>query len=514
MPRPFGKPARFDGGGLLSRARALLRAGIVSDPREVPPTPGTEPRVGEANLPRYREDPEIYARHRRDGTHPYTLGEVNARVTAVAHDLAAAGGSGPVRPPLLSELVSIFWHRLYRGLPVARLQLARHGRTEAVAATRRNIATENRDRHAQRRRELASDQKRIGRPVTGVTLSRQWVLAVCLLAAAAIETIGSTPSIEQAFDASREVAAGFAFAISMFLIVTADQVGNYLASVGSASRRVSAAIAALLAVLALGAGTWSIVSLAESRAANLAYEDAVAKSRSQVDLSGHIGGDDAQRAAGESAGVASPPSAATADEKPDFDFFIPLSIFVLAASILVAFRIEVAREWNDLEDQIEDAVLAEDEEREGEEEARRQINEGDEDEGEALQELAAYAERERRLLTGWIARFQDEYQRFCAASGLEPRRVEGPEVPSLGEILAGILDPAGLRGGRQPEAAAATDDGAPQDGPDEGGAAEVPPPGPVPGPGGPRGPARRRRSRDGRPRTFSSLDGDGNAEAA
>ncbi len=491
-----------------------MRVNWVSNPREVPPTTGTEQRVNDARQRPYREDASLYSQHRQGGTHPYTLDEIDARIVACAADLAATDGIGTVQPPVLSELVGIFWHRLYRDLNVDRSRLARHGVESGLAAIRQTIARENRSGEERRQRELESQQTRSSHPVTGVTLSRPWVLAACLLPAIAIEVFGSTPSIEQAFGLPWTVAAAFATAISAVLVLTAEQLGNALASSSRSSRRLTVLLSGLVTLVAVAAGIWAIVSLAESRATNLAYKDALAASKAPDDGGGHLS--DGSSGAATEPSSEPPQTVASAPPAPDFDFFIPLSILVLATSTLVAFRVEAAHEWNELSVGIEEAVLAAADERAVEEEARQEIVEAIETEDTALLDLAGYVERERALLDLWIARFQAEYQRFCAVRGKSPCSIQAPPTPQLGDVLVRILNPGGLRQPRPerpssdlgPEAPPTND---PSSSSEETAEPESPepdepprPPPPPPSKHSPhRGRPRRRRSNDGKPSWYS-----------
>lgn len=460
----------------------------MSDGRNVPPTPGTEPRVGADTEPggrprpdrRYREDHEIYRRHRAAGSHAYTLDEIDARIMACAADEAAVSGGGPVQPALFWELEGVFWHRLFRDLPDDREARAGFGVARSLASTRREAADANTLRLERRRRELDSRLRRMARPVTGLTLSRPWFLLVCLAPAALIETIGSTPSVQEAFKLQIGWALLFAIGISAVLVLTAEQLGNALAAVTARSRRLTAIAAAALLALAIVAGALAIVFLAESRETNLSFREAVQASRESRDESGQIGGS-----------TGSPPAASAVEEgaaiptKPDFGFFVPLSFLVLAASTLVAFRVEVARDHNELSDEVERFRSEADGQREVAEEEVDAIVGSVEGENAVLQELVNHVEEERNLLVLWIARFEVEYGRFCAARGATPRQVRPIPVPAVPAILWRILRP--LQGEPSEAEAVAFDDlgGDAGDGdqPEGGDTGPDQPQGPTPDPG-------------------------------
>ncbi len=432
----------------------------MSDGRNVPPTPGTEPRtpfgtesgLGRVRERRYREEPGIYRRHREAGTHAYTLDEIDARILACAADEAAVTAGGPVRPALFRELDGVFWYRLFRGLPEDREAMAGFGMARELAGVRRDAAEANSLRLERRRRELESWRMRMPRPVTGLTLSRAWFLLVCLAPAALIETIGSTPSVQEAFKLPIGWAILFAVGISAVLVLTAEQLGNALAAAMAYSRRRTAVAAAVLLVLAITAGVFAIVFLAQSRERNLSFREAVQASRETRDESGRIGGSvGAPPVAGATEGGSSGPT------KPDFQFFIPLSFLVLAASTLVAFRVEVARDHNELGDEIERFRSQADGQREVAEEEVDGIVESVEGENAVLQDLVAHVEQERNLLALWISRFEVEYGRFCAAGGVTPRQVRPIPIPEVPAILRRILRPQ--EGGEPSEAEAAAFDG-------------------------------------------------------
>lgn len=431
----------------------------MSDGRNVPPTPGTEPRTstgtesggGHAGERRYREEPGIYQRYREEGSHAYTLDEVDARIMACAADEAAVSGGGPVRPALFRELDAIFWHRLFRDLPDGREEMAGYGVAQGLAAVRRDAAEANTLRLERRRRELESRRMRMPRPVTGVTLSRAWFLLVCLAPAALIETIGSTPSVQEAFKLPTYWAILFAIGISAVLVLTAEQLGNALAAATARSRRLTAAAAAALLVLAIAAGVLAIVFLAESRETNLSFREAVQASRETRDESGRIGGSSGAPPGGEATA-----QDASGPTKPDFQFFVPLSFLVLAASTLVAFRVEVARDHNELGDEIERFGKGAEGQRDVVEEQADGIVESMEGENAVLQRLVTHVEQERNLLALWVSRFEVEYGRFCAARGVAPRRVNPIPIPEVPAILGRILTPR--QAGQPSEAEAAAFD--------------------------------------------------------
>ncbi|HEV7771535.1 MAG TPA: hypothetical protein VGO66_12870 [Solirubrobacterales bacterium] len=426
----------------------------------------------------------IHDRYRSEGSHAYTLDEVDARIMACAADEAAAQGSGPLQPALFRELEGIFQVRLYRGIPASREAMAAYGVARGHAGGEQEAAEGNHRRVERRRRELVSQQMRLPRPVTGLTLSRPWFLAVCLVPAMLIEIIGSTPSVQEAFKLDIGWAVLFAIGISAVLVLTAEQLGNALAAATAHSRRLTALAAGLLLFVALGAGVGAIISLADSRETNLSFKEAVAASRAGQDESGRIGGDE-PNAGAPAAAVDSSAAAPDTPTKPDFEFFVPLSILVLMASTLVAFRVEAAREHNELVDRIATAEEdAEDQRDLAEEKAGDQVQavEGDRT---VLLDVAAHVERECNLFAIWIARFEVEYERFCAAVGKRPRHVTTPPLPDVGTIILQILQP--LRGSRPPteaEAEAITGVGGNTSGNGNGNGAGPGPDGADPGPDG------------------------------
>jgi hypothetical protein len=465
----------------------------VSDPRQVPPTPGTQPRVSRQRLRPYREDAGIYARHREAGTHPYTEGEVEARIVANAADAAAGEGTGPLDVPFLRELVALFRYRIYRGLPLTAEQRAERDRTWFQARAELAAAQRERAQHEGSERELKSLRQRMPRPVGGATFTRpEWLLAG-LLAAMAIEILGSVPALKAAFELEVGEAWIFAGSISVILILAADQLGNTLASMSRESRRWTKAIAAFLVVVAVGAGIWAIVMLADSRAANTSFGAAGEREAEvgKVDLSAARGRKTPQEAVATGAKTAR--QSLTGNE-PDIGFFIPLSILIIATSTLLAFRVEGAADWNDINDAIGGAEEALAKARAQEAEKQTAYEQAVVPETEAILELAAYVEREHGLLQLWIERFSAEYGRFCAAEGREPRELVVLAVPTPGEVLEELLRPPGdpgPQGPRRPErdpGQAGRSDGPRGPGPRGPGPEQPPGPPPQPAPEPPQRP--------------------------
>jgi hypothetical protein len=404
----------------------------VSDPREVPPAPGTEPRTaGERERP-YREDAGIYARSRADGVVPLTVGEIDARIMAAAFDLAGDGENPSRTPPFMEELVATFWHRLL-GRPETRdLRLAGSSREQRVAAVDKAAATASRQRSERRVRELSSDRKRMARPFTGVFLTKPEALLLCVIPGFVIEAFGSAPSLDAAFDLGKLWSWVFACAISAILILAAEQLGNTLASAAGTNRRRARFVAGLLVVFAVAAGIWAVVRLADSRATNLAYSQASELPAASSGANGHFGA-----GAGSQATAPAEPEAAQAARptSPDYGFFVPLSVLIMFTSMLFAFRIELAHDWNELERALGDA--------EGEtEEAQDELIEANAAEAragapedEATFAAAAAIEDELGLLNRWLYRFEAEYHRFCAARSMPPAHLERPAVPDAEEVL-------------------------------------------------------------------------------
>jgi hypothetical protein len=411
----------------------------MSDPRQVPPSPGTSPRVSKHGQRPYREDASIYEGHREKGTHPYTDDEVEARIIANAADAAAVVGSGQLDVPFLRELVALFRHRLYRDLPLtpaARISLSKE---TMRAEAERTIADEQGQRWQRRRRELESARQRMPRPIGGTKFSHPAWLAACLVPAAAIEFLGSVAALEAAFKLSWVPATIFAVSISAILLIAADQFGIALASITRNSRRWAITVTALLITIAVGAGIWAIATLAESRAANTAYKAAGERSAESGGTGLHA--TTKPRPAAEALKAVEKASAerSSGSVEPDIGFFVPLSILILATSTLLAFRVEAASEWNGLDEELGDVIGEEDGARKLNEQARITRQEDRAPRGEAANELAAYVERQQALLVVWLERFQAEYQRFCALEEREPRELVVPAIPDSEGLLIELL---------------------------------------------------------------------------
>lgn len=448
----------------------------MGDPREVPPSAGTIPLVSEQQIRRHREDATIYAEHREKGTHPYTLDEIDARITAHAADLAAAKGEGPVSPPLLRELVALFWHRLFRDPPLDAERRARFEVELSKTTTDANVARERATRAERRRRDLEAEAKLAGNPLTGTIFTQPWTILLCLFPGAVIEILGSAPSLKIAFDISTFWSTVFAVAISAILILAADQLGNALGSAADGSRRRTALFAGLLIAVAVLAGAWAIKDLADSRTNNLAREQQLEAIESAGgDTSGGFGGFDElsgprngaeeeakrEEEADEVAAKAARRQAAIEElPGPNFTFFIPLSFLILSTATLVAFRIEIAREWNERTRGIKDARMAAEESRKREAAARQAANDAALPDDQIFQEASAYVEREHGLLTGWMERFRAEYQRYCAVEKVEPRSIVVPRLPLPEEALARLLFPRGGPPGSGADGRGGTEDGA------------------------------------------------------
>jgi hypothetical protein len=495
----------------MSRGRRPGRVPGVSDPREVPPSPGTEPRVSEEGERRYREDPGIYAQHRKAGTVPLTEAEIDARIVASAADLAATENPPPL-PPFLHELVATFRHRLYRRQEVRSRQLAAYDEGRRMALVRGQNAIRRRDRALGRVRELSSERKRMRSPVTGVTLTQPEMLLLCLLPGMVIEIFGSAPSLAVAFDLGMVLSWLFAAAISGILILAADQLGNMLAAASIHSRRQSAAMAAFLVMVALGAGVWAVVGLAGSREHNIAYEQGsnlapASSSDGSFESSGDPAPGPQERAPAE--------AAEAVPSSPDYAFFIPLSILIMATATLVAFRIELAHEWNEISTAIDEFEGDAEGAREAEEQEDVAMNQALTPENEAILDASALVEREHALLSLWLGRFVAEYHRFCAARGKQPRELSMPAIPDPEVVLGEVLRPrtGGRPAGEGPAAGPGPSGGGTNGAGDMPGGDDPPPPPPGPErhdpspapsrpPAGGHSPGNERHRPSGEPRGF------------
>jgi hypothetical protein len=484
----------------------------MSDPRNVPPTRGTRPYVGELPGPAHREAPELHDRHRRAGTRPLSEERTDARIEAVAADLAKTTGSGPYEPPLFRELVALCLHLIHRDLPVETARLATSERDERDEVATRNIATEDRGRLEREARDLRARKLGARRPLLGDVLTRPWMLAVFAVPGAAIDVIGTGPSLEAAFHCSWVIAALFALAMSALITAVAEGTGALIARAGRETRWVAALLAGFLAIAAMVAIGLTIVALTESRAANVAYREGIAPAKVAGEASGGFSG------LGEpSSSAPSPTAVAAAPEgggsgqalKPDLGFFVPLAIVSLLGAALIGFGVEDGKDWHGLKgelSEVEDEVEAA---REQENESRVAINEAARPGTEILHRLSEHVELHHTRLQEFLGFFETEYGRLCAVEGLEPRPIVRPAVPTPAEILERLVDPLGAGG----------DDGAvappPAAGPQPAPGASPPPPpagvGPFAGgpaaaaPTPPRRRPPRRRNPDGTPVGSDSL---------
>jgi hypothetical protein len=468
--------------------------------------------VGKGYQRPWREDPGIHARNRKAGTVPFTEGEIDARIMASAADLAATDGVERHTPPFLDELVSTFWHRLFRSPELQAPQLAASLEGARMAEARQGLAEARRRGHEGRSRELRSERKRMAKPFTGMTLTRPEALLLCVVPGFVIEVLGSAPSLDAAFELGKYFSWAFAAAISAILILAAEQMGNTLASTAGRSRARASALAATLLVIAVGAGVWAVVTLAESRATNLAYQHGGELDTSTVSADGGFGAAEPGQGAGAGSG-AEEPAAAPAPTSPDYGFFIPLSVMIMATAMLFAYRIELAHDWNELARAVDEAEGDVDGAQEEVDEAIVERNRQITPENEAVMGAAAVIEREQGLLTLWIARYLAEYHRFCAALGRRPQELTEPHVPETEEVLFRVTEPQGPRrppGTRRPREGAGPSNGS---GPAPGGSGNggdpgTPRPEPEPPPPfsqSPPGNNGNSRSRDdGSPQGFGS----------
>lgn len=342
--------------------------------------------------------------------------------------------------------MATFWHRLYRNNEVRRRELAAGLEEQQVAEVTQALAEEKVQRSDHRLRELASERKRMDKPVTGVTLTRPEALLLCVIPGIVIEVFGSAPSLDAAFELGKYLSWAFALAISGILILAAEQLGNSLASMAESSRRRAGGVAVGLVVVAIVMGVLAVISLAESRATNLAYQQGSRLNISAANSNGNFGtGAKIAKPEAKGAFAQKAPAAGDVPSSPDYDFFIPLSVLLMATATLFAYRIEMAHDWNELARAIEDTEGDRDEARGEREQAFNAQQRALTSENEIVLEASATVEREHGLLTLWMARFMAEYHRFCASHGNPPQRFSSPPVPTATEALRRVLDPRGER---------------------------------------------------------------------
>lgn len=358
------------------------------------------------------------------------------------------------------------------------------------------------------------------RPSTGLTLTRPEALLLCVVPGIVIEVFGSAPSLDAAFDLGKYLSWAFAAAISGILILAAEQLGNTLASTAAASRRRAKWTAMALLTIAIAAGVVAVVSLADSRATNLAYQQGGQLHLSEASSDGSFssGAGAAKPEAPEAAGAfGAKQPAAESPASPDYSFFIPLSILVMATAMLFAYRIEVAHDWNELGQAIDETEGDVEEARKERDAALEEHRRAITPEGEVVVETAADVEREHGLLTLWVARFMAEYHRFCAALGNEPQPLTSPQIPDPAEAVQRMIDPREEGGRRQegpppPNGGGGSGGGSNGGGPTSNGGGptgaepesepDPPPPPPPPPPPDRRSDRERRSDRQGRPRRF------------
>lgn len=423
----------------------------MSDPREVPPTYGTEHRLdGSRRIP-FREESALRDHHRRKGTHPFSDGEVIARIQADAEVEAekSVGSEGPYSPPFMGWLEGVTWLRLHRDLPADAAQIAEALTRLRMAAARRRHTTASVERATLAVREAESDLQRTKLPATGTAEAGRWQLFGVRAAAALIEIFATGEAINAGLGIPLMLGYAFAACIALIFLFCAEQTAMVIARSAASNRRMSQAIAIGLGVACLGFGAWTVISLTEGRESLVEWANPDSHKAESGAVAGNVGFGDLAAGAGQRAGkeAARDGNASAAEPaRPDLGFMLPLMFLAVASSALVAYRVELASEWRELSEVRQDAVLAADEYQELHDEAGTELEEAGLEEIERTIAVAVHVEEHLGRWNAWRGQWQADYVRCCRLKGTTPREITLEPLPTAAEILMRLLDPLGRDG--------------------------------------------------------------------
>lgn len=440
----------------------------MSDPRDVPPTYGTEHQLGDSRRIPYREEPGLRDEHRRNGTHPYSDGEVIARIQADAEAEALKGhfSEEPYTPPIMWWLEGVFQARLHRDLPGTPGAIAQAiTQMRAAAADQRNAARAA-ERGERELREAESELEKTETPATGKAEAGRTQLFAVRTVAAGIEIFATGEPINAAFGFPFLLGYAFAAAIALIFLFAAEQTAMVLARSAASHTRTSKALAIGLGVVCLGFGAWTVISLTEGRENLIEYANPENHNSGNDSESANVGFGDLAAGTSDTADKASTKASANqggGDEKPELGFMLPLMFLAVASSALVAYRVELASEWKERSEIRQEAVVAADELRTVRDESEADLEEAGQEEIERTIDIAAHVEQTLGLLGTWQGQWQADYVRYCNLHGNTPRTIVVDPLPPAANIVMQLLDPLGAQNGPVAEP---VDEDPPREGPE------------------------------------------------
>ncbi len=433
-------------------------------PPSPPPTPGTTPLLRREEFPTlrpYREELKILTADRAAGRRTYPDQAREARVEAVARDLAAKGDKeGPLRPALGAELIA--------DMEVMLTQQVHHlaaERTRADAAARRTAAELAVLRERGEQSELALRRARTDvphPPMGGAHFTSWWVAFVIAPVLAYLEIRLGAPAIGPALSISETEAALVAVGAAVVLTVAADVLGLVLGSVVRDHRRAARAMLVGLALALTCSGGWTVAALATGRSHNLFYRDCK-KARAEATqraLETEAAGEEEAlknltrkgREEGSSTPRASLPAVSVNpgcdNVKPDLGFTIPLTLMAMLAAAVLATRVALAADWNSARDTLRSAETDASSLRKHLDAARIGEPAIEQPATQSDIELAMEIERETTFTERLFALLSTEYERWCAHFRTPVQLLVLPEVPEPAELMARMLggvreEPAG-----------------------------------------------------------------------
>lgn len=405
-----------------------------NQPKDPHPSPGTIAVVDRDSLPQHiphREDAAIDAEDRRNGDRRNSLGYLFSRAAALARDIAAAGGSGPLDPPFFTELRAAIAERVARDAPVSdRAEaVSRVGGVEAVCDQAREAV-----RAAERRVRLAtSELQLLAYPPSGTMGLEPWIPWGLGAIVGVVETAITAPFLRVNLEIGEPESIATAFVLFLAISLVMHTAGQTLGGRIAHDELLSRAVVMLTVLLMLGSIVLAIVELGESRE----HGSARAKAGDVGASTSSTGSLAEQLDPGESNAAPQTAALAAEPEPADLRFMVPLNIFLVLATGLVGMRQELAREY--LEAEEEEQLASEELEDASADlsELEEELAECNGDIGVIEADLGQVAEQEVANYTQISHFWMGEYQRHCARLGKEPRQIVEPEPPTaLGMLLA------------------------------------------------------------------------------
>ena len=418
---------------------------MSGDTRPPRPAPGTLPVVGEdfePRLKRHYPEPAIDAHDRASGKVTLTEQLLVARAEVEARNLAAAG-----QPELEARVPSIGWE-LDSSM---RVKVFRRGGEVATERAEAAAVLDAAERAVEEGETMvAGARSRVEQvraaipfePWSGLVLTDWWTLLLGLPVPAALEIAFSKESLLTALPTvggsqAVVVAGGIAVILTLGAELAALVLGRQMASL----RRGGAVLAALAITLGLaGLVTWSVKSMADSRAPNLAYQQSLAPPVSAANGSFGLGtgtlGDHVPQL-----GTAAPPRAASAPSEPRLDFVVPVTLLALAVGMVLSLRVGIARPWRAARAELDTAEA-------GERDAQVPLVAAHAEREAAIREIdrldvafAAFVNEELATTNRLLDHLQGQYENACARRGRTGGLLPRPATTPAEHLISAVLDP-------------------------------------------------------------------------